>query len=56
MQRADLTVTPTKTADSATNGFIIRVEVAYDMELFFPVSSTSHITLRAVSTKLIEVG
>ena len=56
MARADLTVDPVKTADAETNGFIIQVEVTYDMDLFVPVVTPPHIPLRAVSTKLIEVG
>jgi hypothetical protein len=52
IDRANLTfVLPFKQSDNKT----IRVEVTYNMPLIVPIFSSLHISLRAVSTKLIEL-
>jgi len=55
LDRAGLTVTPTKATDTATGELMIKVQVDYNLALILPVFNPNPIPLRAVSTKLIEL-
>lgn len=55
LDRAELTVTPTKTVDAATGELMIKVQVDYNLDMIIPIFSLNRIPLRAVSTKLIEL-
>jgi Flp pilus assembly protein TadG len=55
MARADLIIETAKKTDSVTGGLMIEVKINYAMDLLVPLFTPS-INLRAVSTKLIELG